>query len=82
MKAIQVRYLAATATRPAKLKAWANGCKVLEEVINHSLDTQEQARLLAHKYFEQHGWYECAVMNGFGTLPCGDWVATMGDKKG
>lgn len=74
MKAIQIKYLSATDTKGARLKAWteAGALTVSRE---YSLNADEQALQLAEQYIQVQDW-GCSV-GGFGSLPNGDYVATL-----
>lgn len=73
MKAIQIRYLGATNTRGARLKAWTEAGS-LTVARDYALDSYKQARELAKQYVTERGWGD---VSGFGTLPNGDYVATL-----
>jgi hypothetical protein len=60
MKAIQIKYLGATNSKPSRLKAWTEAT---------------QARNIADRYATERQWPQ---VSGFGVLPNGDYVATMG----
>jgi len=74
MKAILIKYLAPTDTKGARLKATTDAGAITESR-DYSLDASEQARALASKYASEKGW---GKIQGFGTLPNGDDVATLG----
>ena len=81
MKAIQIKYLPATDTLSGRLKAWTEAGQLVEP-IDSSLDAMVQARVLAEKYIRKHGWNEgwnTIGVTGFGCLPNGDYVATLGE---
>jgi len=72
MKAIQVRYMPCTNTKPARLKVWAHG---LEPV--YTSDTSSAsvaATVYAHKYswLGYNNWTEKETKLASGTLPNGD----------
>ncbi len=77
MKAIQIRFIAATNTMGTRLKVWAEGNKALVVGRLYELEVAEQARLLAERYVEETFSGNCRVY-GFGCLPNGDYVATLG----
>jgi len=74
MKAIQIRYLCPTNTKGARLKAFtdAGTITVSREYGNEPAD---QARELAQSYADKYNWGKVC---GFGTIPNGDYVATIG----
>jgi len=74
MKAIQVKYLGATNTKPSRLKVWAEGSGSVTESLSYDLNCDQQALQMAQQYAITHGWPE---VKGFGSLPNGDYVATM-----
>jgi hypothetical protein len=78
MKAIQVKYLAATDTRGVRLKAWCEGNKPLIVSRQYEHDVHEQARELAIQYIKDTFNGNCELY-GFGCLPNGDYVATLGE---
>lgn len=75
MKAIQIRYLGATDTKCARLKAWTEAGSMIESR-NFEFVPEFQAARLALKYMESKGWGQ--KVSGFGTLPNGDFVVTIG----
>jgi hypothetical protein len=76
MKAIQVRYLAATNTKPIRLKAFSSSTLSLVECRKSEVSIEEQARGLAEWYILEMGWVNVEI-SGFGSLPNGDYVATI-----
>lgn len=76
MKAIQVKYLPCTNTKPSRLKAWTEGGQLIESY-NHAGGIEAHARDIADKYIKHMGWEGVGIV-GFGSLPNGDWVATLG----
>ena len=74
MKAIQIKYLGATNTKGARLKAWTEA-GFLTVSRDYGLDADEQALQLAEQYIKEIGWG--SSVGGFGTLPNGDYVATL-----
>ena len=76
MKAIQIKYLAPTNTQGTRLKAWTEAGAIIEPR-DYALDDREQAKQLAQRYTMEKGW--CTKIAGFGTLPNGDYVATLGE---
>lgn len=76
MKAIQIRYLAATNTKPTRLKAFTDA-GAITECRDYALNADDQARRLADKYNRDVFW-STSELSGFGELPNGDYVATIG----
>jgi len=76
MKTIQIRFLGPTNTRGTRLKVWARDLKPVTYSRDYEIEPYEQARLLASEYINHHGLH-CEVY-GFGSLPNGDYVATLG----
>jgi len=74
MKAIQIKYLSPTNTRGSRFKAFTDAGSMIEPM-DYSLKPCEQARQLADKYIEKMGWP--SKVSGFGSLPNGDYVATI-----
>lgn len=74
MKAMQIKYLPVTDTKPSRLKIWAKNCIALTEPLDYGMNIDEQARLLADTYRKRMGWNK---VSGFGTLPNGDFVAIL-----
>lgn len=77
MKAIQITYIPATNKRDTWLKAWTEAGHI-SEPISYDIDADKQAKRLARRYARELGWE--VRISGFGTLPNGDWVATLGAK--
>lgn len=77
MKAIQIKYLPPTNTRGTRLKVWAEGMK--PEIYNrdYELEPCDQARILGAAWAHKH-WQQTSDL-GFGSLPNGDYVMTIGD---
>ena len=73
MKAIQVKYIGATDTKPSRLKAWTEAGELVECV---TYDCHNQAHELAKRYAREI--FGLNAITGFGSLPNGDWVATIG----
>ena len=73
MKAIQIKYLGATNTKGARLKAFTDAGSIIEPR-DYRLNSDQQARAMAFTYCQQHDW---PMPTGFGTLPNGDHVATI-----
>lgn len=74
MKAIQIKYLSATDNKGVRLKAWTHAGSVTAPR-DYSLCADAQALKLAEDYIKRQDW-GCDV-GGFGTLPNGDYVATL-----
>lgn len=77
MQAILIKYLPATNTMGVRLKASARVGTLIESR-KYELDCDAQARELAIKFAREmysEGGYS---ITGFGTLPNGDYVATIG----
>ena len=73
MKAIQIKYLQVTNFRGARLKVWAeSGARI--ESRDYAIEPSAQAEQMAIEYAREK--FNCKV-TGFGTLPGGDWVATI-----
>lgn len=75
MKAIQIKYLAATNTLGVRLKATTDAGSIIEGR-DYALTAEQQAFTLAERYIKEKGWNN--ITAGFGTLPNGDYVYTMG----
>lgn len=84
MQAIQIKYLSQTNTKPSRLKAWTIGGTVLIKSRNSSLDIslENEAEALARQYISnmiaQDVWCIDTKITGFGVIPNGDYVATIG----
>jgi hypothetical protein len=77
MQAILIKYLPETNSFGIRLKAIAR-VGTLIEARNHSMDYDTQARALAVRFAKEmyvDGGFE---IYGFGCLPNGDYVATLG----
>lgn len=74
MKAIQIKYVGATNTKGSRLKAWTDAGSVTEG-LDYSVNLWTQARNIADRYATERQWPQ---VSGFGVLPNGDYVATMG----
>jgi len=76
MKAIQIRYYGPTNTKGSRYKAWTDAGAIIT-AFNYALDADENARAAAVEYarvkFNRDG------IQGFGSLPNGDYVATLGE---
>lgn len=79
MKAIQIKYIGPTNTRGTRVKAFADcGLSVIEPR-DYALNYDEQARDVANKLIAKMNWN--VSMTGFGQLPNGDYVATLGNDS-
>ena len=74
MKAIQIKYLSATDTKGSRLKAWTDAGSITEP-LDYSLNLDEQSMRLAERYIKKQDW--SSNVTGFGSLPNGDYVATI-----
>jgi len=77
MKAILIKYLSATDTKSVRLKACAEGVKAITVPrANYDLSLESDALLLADMAAQK--WFgDLIVVDGFGTLPDGNFVATL-----
>ena len=75
MKAIQIKYMSATTTKGVRLKAFTGAGTIIESR-DYSIDVDVQARRLADTYNRDIFWSTTEI-TGFGTLPNGDYVATI-----
>lgn len=75
MKAIQIKYLAPTNHKGARLKASAHGCKSLTVSFDHSKD-DGGCNELTKEFIVRQNWK--SEITGTGQLPNGDFVATIG----
>tara|TARA_R110000868_G_scaffold222592_1_gene474450 strand:- start:205 stop:441 length:237 start_codon:yes stop_codon:yes gene_type:complete len=78
MRAIQIRYLAATDTQGERLKAFTDA-GALTEPREYEANLEQQAFSLAESYIFKQGWQ--AYVTGLGELPNGDYIATMNYKN-
>jgi hypothetical protein len=76
MKAIQVKYLAPTNTKPSRWKAFVYGGANVTLSYDYSLGSEENARSAAIALMVQLGWPH--KITGSGGLPNGDYVYTIG----
>lgn len=83
MKAIQVKYLGPTRTKPSRLKIFAEGLPAMIKPCdsfdtNHKFKSVEQqaAELFANKYnwLEYNSWTECETVLRGGQIANGDHV--------
>ena len=81
MKAILIKYLAPTNTKSVRLKACAEGVKAITiPRADHDFSLESDARLLADMAAQK--WFgDLIVVDGFGTLPDGNFVATLRKLK-
>lgn len=81
MKAILIKYLSATNTKPVRLKACAEGVKAITVPrATDDFSLEPDARVLAD--FAAQKWFgDLIVVDGFGTLPDGNFVATLKKVK-
>ena len=77
MKAIQIKYLGPTYTKGARLKAFTEAKSIVASR-EFDLNVDVQALKLAKEYIHEMAWN--AEITGFGCLPNGDYVATIGFK--
>jgi hypothetical protein len=82
MKAIQVKFLAPTNFKPARVKAWAEGGHSLVVAYQYELSgMQANAELIAQELIYNRGWHnDGVVISGSGQLPNGDYVFTLKGK--
>jgi hypothetical protein len=76
MKAIQVKYLPHTNTKPSRWKAFAEGNLQIVLPYDHALSAEENARSAAIALITKMGWG--ARITGSGGLPNQDYVFTLG----
>lgn len=79
MKAIQVKYLPVTETKPSRWKAWAYGGLSVTRSYNYELSEENNARAVAQALLdkmEQHSRTPARIA-GCGCLPNGDYVFTL-----
>lgn len=73
MKAIQIRYLAPTDTKGSRFKAFTEAGSMTAPY-DYALDHEHNALALAEAYCKKYAWDR---PTGFGSLPNGDYVATL-----
>tara|TARA_R110000737_G_C14582451_1_gene485938 strand:+ start:1542 stop:1781 length:240 start_codon:yes stop_codon:yes gene_type:complete len=79
MKAILIKYLSATNTKGARFKATTDaGSLILPPDCSHDYTDCEMIEIMANKYIDHVGW-DC-VISGVGSLPNGDYVATLKNR--
>lgn len=79
MKAIQIKYLGPTGTKPSRWKIWSfkNKPLILSCSAAHITDKEEdQIKWCAVQYCVKNGWLY-ADISGIGTLPNGDYCVTL-----
>jgi|TARA_R100000084_G_scaffold90225_1_gene44231 hypothetical protein len=77
MKAIQIRYLPPTNTLGSRYKAFTKAGS-LTIGYDYGVDDETQAKRLAYAYCSKYDWRMPLDNVGFGTLPNGDYVFTIG----
>ena len=78
MKAIQIRYLAATNFKGARMKAWTEGGNSVVVAFQYEISNDEaRAQDVAQELIHTLGWN--VKITGIGCLPNGDYVATLGE---
>jgi hypothetical protein len=77
MQAILIKYLPATNTQGVRLKASARVGKLIEGR-KYELECDQQARELAIRFAREMYMDGGFPITGFGMLPNGDYVATLG----
>lgn len=73
MKAIQIKILPATNTKPTRLKAFTEAGSIIEPFDYE--DVNKQTAALAKRYCEQ--FWPGASLSGPNCLPNGDWIFTL-----
>ena len=77
MKAIQIKYLPATNHNGARMKAWTEGGNNVVVPFQYEITSDEaRAQDVAQELIGRLGWDHVEIV-GFGSLPNGDWVATL-----
>lgn len=74
MKAIQVKYLPATNTKPTRLKAWAEGGNSAVVSKSYELDEVDNYKVAAKALMDKLGWHHQIVGGG---LPNGNYCFVM-----
>jgi hypothetical protein len=81
MKAIQIKYLPATNFKGSRMKAWTEGGNSITVPFQYEIsDDLARAQDVAQELINKMGWDAHSKITGMGTLPNGDWVATLGGK--
>lgn len=78
MKAIQVRYLGATDSKPSRLKVMAEGVESYCDALDSGSELEAQAEQMARLMIANLHWE--VEISGSGVLPNGDWVFTLRGK--
>ena len=78
MQAIQIQYIPATDSKGSYLRAVSGSTEAvrLTEARDYALNVELQARALAQRYIKEVIKLNLEI-EGFGTLPNGDFVATI-----
>lgn len=79
MKVIQIKYIPMSATRQPRLKAFTDHASMIESR-DYEIAPETQAKMLVSKFMADNG-YGHLFVTGFGQLPNGDYVATIGSNK-
>jgi hypothetical protein len=79
MRAIQIKFLQPTNKNSSRLKAFSQLRDSLYETYDHNEEFEDQAKKLVIKYIKKMEWYNIKI-SGFGSLPNGDFVATLESK--
>ena len=82
MKAIQVKYMPVTNTKPARLKVWAMDIK--PQYVTDTDSPYQAAKEYADTlgWLAYDNWNECARILTEGTIPNGDKVFVITDLRG
>lgn len=80
MKAIQIKYLPPTNTKGARLKAFTEGGMFAIVPRDYALNAEDQAKKLVKTFINSRDNWDHVKVSGFGTLPNGDYVATIKGK--
>jgi len=75
MKAIQVKYLGPTNTKPSRWKAFASGKLQITLSYDYALNSEDNARKAAQALADKMKWN--IAIGGSGSLPNGDYVFTI-----
>jgi hypothetical protein len=78
VKAIQVKYLPATAFKDARIKAWTEGGNSLTQSWNHELQDYDNACECAYSLALRLKWDGKYVG---GCLPNGNWAFVLAEKN-
>lgn len=79
MKAIQVKYLPVTETKPSRWKAWCYGGLSVTRSYDYALNEDDNARRVAQLLIDkmEHHSRKPPRIAGAGCLPNGDYVFTL-----